>query len=180
MRLSGEDVPEEELPALLRSARVVVLPCVRDRSGDMDGLPRILIEAMAVGVPVVSTRLAGIPDLVREGRDGLLVKPHHIEALAESLGEMLHELGRAEALGSRAVARSRAYFGREESTRRLARLFQWAASHPGPSPPDPDLRFPPAPGSSAEYEPGMREPLTQLVRPRREVSRPVVRHVERG
>ena len=38
--LSGEDVPEEELPALLRSARVVVLPCVRDRSGDMDGLPR--------------------------------------------------------------------------------------------------------------------------------------------
>ena len=60
---------------------------------------------------------------------------------------------------------SRAYFGREISTRRLARLFQWAASHPGPSPPDPDLRFPPAPGSSAEYEPGMREPLTQLVRP---------------
>jgi colanic acid/amylovoran biosynthesis glycosyltransferase len=53
---------------------VYVLPCVWAADGDVDGLPQMLMEAMACGLPAVSTRLVGIPDLIRDGDTGLLVE----------------------------------------------------------------------------------------------------------
>jgi glycosyltransferase involved in cell wall biosynthesis len=53
---------------------VYVLPCVWAADNDVDGLPQMLMEAMACGLPAVSTRLVGIPDLIRDGETGVLVE----------------------------------------------------------------------------------------------------------
>ena len=64
---------------------VYCLPCVWAADGDVDGLPQMLMEAMACGLPAVSTRLVGIPDLVVDGKTGLLVEPGDVQALADAL-----------------------------------------------------------------------------------------------
>ena len=152
VRVTGRVAAQEDLPGLLESARAFALPCVRDADGDMDGLPQVLIEAMACGVPVVSTRLVGIPDLVRDGRNGVLVEPGDIPGLADALEGLIDRPGLAAALGAEAAAWAHAHFGRAETVGRLTRLFAWAAATPGDSPPAAEALPGPAPGSDAEYD----------------------------
>jgi colanic acid/amylovoran biosynthesis glycosyltransferase len=78
-------VPHEELMELVRACSVMVLAAVQDETGAQDGIPNVLIESLAVGTPVVSTRLSGIPELVREGHSGVLVPSGDHEALARAL-----------------------------------------------------------------------------------------------
>jgi glycosyltransferase involved in cell wall biosynthesis len=69
-----------------------------------EGLPNVLLEAMALGVPVVATRIAGVPRVVRDGENGLLVEPGTVEGLAEALARVLADRG----LGARLGAAGRA------------------------------------------------------------------------
>jgi glycosyltransferase involved in cell wall biosynthesis len=57
--------------------------------GDRDGFPNVLAEAMAMGVPVVSTRISGIPEMIDDGMQGLLVEPRNARALADALRRVL-------------------------------------------------------------------------------------------
>ncbi|GEO92944.1 glycosyltransferase [Kocuria flava] len=93
-RLGLEDAVEllgprtqAEVAALLRTADVFAAPCVVGPDGNADGLPTVLLEAMAMGVPVVATDVTGIPEAVREGppRTGLLVPADDVAALARAL-----------------------------------------------------------------------------------------------
>lgn len=70
---------------LLAGARLCVLPCVEAQNGDMDAVPNSLMEAQALGVPVVSTYLAGIPEIVRHGITGILVQPGERASLAQAI-----------------------------------------------------------------------------------------------
>lgn len=81
--------------AYLRSA-MVVLPCRISADGDRDGLPTVLVEALARGRPVISTDVVGIGELVRDGQTGLLVTPESPEALATAMTRLLDDptLGR--------------------------------------------------------------------------------------
>ena len=63
----------DEMAAEFERAAVFALPCCVGRGGEMDGIPVAMMEAMARGLPVVSTRLTGIPEMVRDGENGLLV-----------------------------------------------------------------------------------------------------------
>jgi glycosyltransferase involved in cell wall biosynthesis len=74
-------LPNEDVARLLESASVFALPCVIARNGDRDGMPIVLIEAMARGVPVVATDVIGLPELVRPNV-GILVPPRNPAALA--------------------------------------------------------------------------------------------------
>jgi colanic acid/amylovoran biosynthesis glycosyltransferase len=81
----------EGVRAALADARVFVLPSVRTRSGRMEGIPVALMEAMASGVPVIASRLSGIPELVEDGVTGLLVAPGEPAALAAAMARVLQD-----------------------------------------------------------------------------------------
>ena len=86
--LQGE-VTQEELQDYLRAARVLVAPSVLGADGDRDGIPNVLIEAMAMGVPVVATTTGAIREAVTDGENGLLVPPADPEALAHAIVRLL-------------------------------------------------------------------------------------------
>jgi glycosyltransferase involved in cell wall biosynthesis len=69
----------------MENGDIYCLPCVWASDNDVDGLPQMLMEAMACGLPAVSTTLVGIPDLVIDGKTGLLVPPEDAVALADAL-----------------------------------------------------------------------------------------------
>lgn len=84
-------LPHREVCNKLREATVFVLPCRVDRDGDRDGIPVVLMEAMAVGVPCVSGNLPAVRELIEDGETGRLVKPDDVLELKEAIGEMLRD-----------------------------------------------------------------------------------------
>lgn len=80
---------QEEIRDLLSSAAFFVLPSVVTSKGDMDGIPVALMEAMATGLPVISTSVSGIPELIHNGLNGLIVKPEDPVELSEAMWKML-------------------------------------------------------------------------------------------
>lgn len=88
-------MPREELIKLYPRASVVVAPCVIGNDGNRDGLPTVLIEAMALGVPVISTPVTGIPELVRDGETGQLVSPNDPDELAFAISRSLEQRERS-------------------------------------------------------------------------------------
>jgi glycosyltransferase involved in cell wall biosynthesis len=80
---------QTDVKKFLQRAEVFVMPCVLDQSGDRDGIPTTLMEAMAMQVPVISTNLSGIPELVRHEHTGLLAPPADPEALAQSICRLI-------------------------------------------------------------------------------------------
>lgn len=122
---------DAELAGLLASARVFALPCVRARDGDMEGLPRILIEAMALGLPVVSTRIAGITDLIVDRRTGLLVQPGDEPGLATAIERLLGDEAAARRIGHQGRSWVRDHFNRKHTGAMLAGLIRTAVVRPG-------------------------------------------------
>ena len=84
VRFAGS-VPEDVVRSLLERADLLVLPSVVARDGQMEGLPVVLMEALASGVPVVATRLSGVPELVEDERTGLLAAPGDAADLRDAL-----------------------------------------------------------------------------------------------
>jgi len=120
---SQEEITNLHLP----EASVFALPCIVAADGDRDGLPTTLLEAMARGVPVVSTRLPGIPEAVPELEAGLLADPGDAAGLARALSTTLDD--REGTIRRARVARRRVetLFDSRANTRRLLDLFESAA-----------------------------------------------------
>lgn len=81
-------VTHAELPQIYAEADVVVVPSIQDRSGDRDGLPNVVLEAMACGRAVVASEVAAIPSAVADHENGLLVPPGDPAALGQALREL--------------------------------------------------------------------------------------------
>jgi glycosyltransferase involved in cell wall biosynthesis len=113
----GGAVPQEEIAREMRACHAFVLPCRRDRNGDMDGIPTVFMEAMATGRPVVSCAVSGIPELVRDGETGLLVPPNDPAALADALARLAADAS----LGPRLGTAGRALVERQHDQRANAR-----------------------------------------------------------
>ena len=84
-------LPTEDVARRLGDAAVLVAPCVAASDGNVDALPTVIIEAMASGVPVVSTRLSGIPEMIVEGETGRLVEPGDAAGLAGAIAAVIDD-----------------------------------------------------------------------------------------
>ena len=119
----GARLQDEILAAYRRAAVFVLAPVVMD-DGDRDGIPNVLVEAMASGVPVVATRISGIPELITDGVDGLLVDEQDPAALAGAIERVLLDPALAARLGHAGRRRVEQDFDLVVNTRRLRALFQ--------------------------------------------------------
>lgn len=83
--------PQAEVVRLVQEAAAFVAPCVLGEDGNRDGLPTVLLEAMALGTPVVSTDVTGIPEVLRDGETGLLVPQRNPAALAGVISRLTRD-----------------------------------------------------------------------------------------
>jgi glycosyltransferase involved in cell wall biosynthesis len=111
-----------------RRASAFCLPCRVADSGDRDGIPNVMVEAMACGLPVVGTDVSGLPELVVPGENGLLVPPEDSEAVAEALARLYLDPDFARALGRRAETTVRERFDGDRLAGELATLFREATA----------------------------------------------------
>ena len=138
---------QAEVRRRLAAAQVFALACVPDQDGGSDNLPTVIMEAMATGVPVVSTRIAGVPEMITDGWEGLLTEPDAPQTFAAALERMLREPAFADECGKRGRASAVAKFSVETTTRQLKHLL---IQHAGVIPPaaalalDPEMPRPPA------------------------------------
>jgi glycosyltransferase involved in cell wall biosynthesis len=94
-------VQRDTLPDLFRAADVFVLPAVHDAKGNVDGLPNVILEAMASGLPVVASGISGIPLAVEDGRTGRLVAERDGLGLLGAIRQMLADPDAARQMGQR-------------------------------------------------------------------------------
>lgn len=136
---------QQEVIDFYRQADLFVLACITDHLGWQevftdpvrllevglaipfrpitDGIPNVLVEAMAMEIPVVSTYLAGIPELVEDGRTGSLVPEQDAPALADAIEQLLRDPERRRELGARGRARVHERFDRRQNIRQLVEIF---------------------------------------------------------
>jgi glycosyltransferase involved in cell wall biosynthesis len=111
-------VGQDQLRDLYERAAVFCLPSFGE------GVPVVLMEAMAMEVPVVTTRIAGIPELVEDGRSGFVVAPGHLEELADRLQRLLEDPELRRGMGAAGRAKVIAEFDAERSAEELFSLFK--------------------------------------------------------
>jgi glycosyltransferase involved in cell wall biosynthesis len=111
----------EEVLGRYRAATAFVLPSVVAADGDRDGIPNVILEAMAMELPVVSTPVSGIPEAVRDEETGMLVQPHDSAAIVEVVTRLLADPDRAAQLGRNG---RRHVSDRFDVTRNAARLLE--------------------------------------------------------
>lgn len=120
--LAGHKSPAE-IALRLSEATVFVLPSRMDPDGSMDNLPTVIIEAMASSLPVVSTNVGGIPEMVRDGESGFIVGQNDVAATAEAISRLLVNREMARAFGHRGRERARELFSIEKNARELRNIL---------------------------------------------------------
>jgi glycosyltransferase involved in cell wall biosynthesis len=126
-RMSLEDhvflcgaLPHEEVVERYKKASMLVMPCVQQADGNLDGIPNVLLEAMAMQVPVISTRISAIPELIVDDVNGILVNPGDPVALADAMQTLIGSPQQALRLGRSGRESVLAEFDVEANVRRFA------------------------------------------------------------
>ncbi|HEX3881155.1 MAG TPA: glycosyltransferase [Stellaceae bacterium] len=115
--------PQPDVLAAYREADLFVLAAKIAADGDRDGLPNVLVEAQSQGLPCVATDISGIPELIEDGRTGVLVPPGDPAALAAALAALIADPVRRRGLGAAGAARVRTHFDMEAGIDALAARF---------------------------------------------------------
>jgi glycosyltransferase involved in cell wall biosynthesis len=123
-------VLQDELVDIYRQSTLFALPCQVLDNGDRDGLPNVLVEAMAMELPVVSTAVSGVPELVDSGENGLLVPPRRPQALADAMETLLRDATLRRRMARAGRERVIAEFDVAHNTQRLLALFHRALGVP--------------------------------------------------
>lgn len=115
--------PRHEVVRMLRTADIKVLPSVPTVSGKREGIPVVLMEAMAMALPVISSRLSGIPELVTDGETGILVAPRDVTALAGAIERLAHDPALRRRMGCAGREKVLREFNLKKNTARLRELI---------------------------------------------------------
>ena len=117
---------QKKLFSEFHKADVFCLPCRILENGDRDGIPNVMVEAMSCGLPVISTDISGIPEIIKSGENGLLIPPEYPKALADSM-ESIHADGEfALRLARGGLKTIKDRFNGGVSVEKLATLFDLA------------------------------------------------------
>ncbi|MCK6079293.1 glycosyltransferase [Microbacterium sp. EYE_5] len=120
-------LPQHDLARLLAASDVFAAPCVVSADGNADGLPTVLLEAMATGIPCISTDVTGIPEIVRDGETGVLCRAGSVDDLVSALRGIADGTTDAAALAARARLLVEERFDSRRQAAELARLTAEAA-----------------------------------------------------
>jgi len=131
VRLSGA-LPQEEVARRLADCDVFALACIVNREGASDILPTVILEAMATARPIVSTRLAGVPEIVRDGENGLLVAPGDVKGLGNALELLLRDPQLRARFGAAGRRNIEVRFDVDKTAAQLLELVEAAAVPRGP------------------------------------------------
>ena len=118
--------PQREVIELMRRATLMAAPCIIGADGNRDGLPTVLLEAMALGLPCVATDVTGIPEVVRDGDTGLCIRQGAPEILAGALATLLADADLRLRLARNARQLIEAEFDVHRNAARVFRLFETA------------------------------------------------------
>lgn len=119
-------LPHSQVAAWMMGLDVFALACKQDQAGDMDGIPVVLMEAMSQSLPVVSTRISGIPELILHNQTGLLANPNDANDLANQIGSIVESPSMATARASRAFDYVKGEFSQSVNLDRLLGYFDLA------------------------------------------------------
>jgi glycosyltransferase involved in cell wall biosynthesis len=117
------DRTQQELISIYQHATLFILTPVQTEDGDRDGIPNVLLEAMAVGLPVITTVVAGIPELVENNQNGLLYQPHDVDGIASGIVELLRNAEKRRQFGRAASKKVAEQFDIAQAANRLKTLF---------------------------------------------------------
>jgi len=117
---------QTELISYYRLADMFVLACQVQKNGDRDGIPNVLVEAMAMELPVISTAISGIPELIEQGVHGYLVPERNPDALAAKMRVLLRQPEMAERFGRAGRVRIEANFDSGDNVERIGELLSEA------------------------------------------------------
>jgi len=118
--------PHDVVLEQYRRADLFVLGCRQAENGDRDGIPNVFAESMAMGVPVVATRLSAIPEIIDDGRTGLMVEPEQPEALAKAMIRLLTDGGLRRTVVDEARQRVTRHFDNTKLVMDLADIYRQA------------------------------------------------------
>ena len=120
------NLSQDDVAAYLAAADIAVVPSVRDDAGNIDGLPNVVMEALASGTPMVATAAGGIGAVVTPERTALVVPERDANALAIAIRRLLEDPGLRAAIGSAARTLAASRFGWERTAERLAAAYDRA------------------------------------------------------
>jgi colanic acid/amylovoran biosynthesis glycosyltransferase len=116
-------LPHAEVLSWMRKAAMLVLPGIRTATGRVEGLGMVLLEAAATGLPVIGSRVGGIPECILEGRTGFLVPERDEAALAERMGDLLEDTVKRRQMGTEGRALIERRFDIHRQTEALENLY---------------------------------------------------------
>ena len=117
-------MPQERLQQEMQTATMLVLPCVVTSSGDRDGLPTVLLEALACGLPCISTSVTGVPEIIGHGKNGLLAKPNDPLSLARCMTRLLANPAERECFALAGRRKAEADFDLTKNVASLRAMFE--------------------------------------------------------
>jgi colanic acid/amylovoran biosynthesis glycosyltransferase len=124
-------LPHQDLISLLADSDLFVLPCRVAADGDRDALPTVLLEAMAAGLPCISTAVNGVPEIIDHGQTGLIVPENDPVSLAAAIDRLMADPDTRKRMGIAGRRKAEGTFDLRQSTGRLRQLFESSiAGHP--------------------------------------------------
>ncbi len=116
-------LPHSELPGLYRGCDAVIVPSIHTKAGNPDAIPIVAREAMACGLPVIGTNIAGMPEVIDDGVNGFLVRERSAEAIADKLEIISGDPTRAQEIGRNARRTVEEKFDLREKIKEMEEIF---------------------------------------------------------
>ncbi len=117
-------VSHDRLPGILAGSDIFMAPCVVNSAGEMDGIPNAIIEAMSFGLPVISTRVNAIPEIVIDGETGVLVPQKDAESLAAAIERLAQHPEKAREMAARGRILALEMFAEKNNVPKLKAMFK--------------------------------------------------------